>query len=69
MLVIRVKVLFQVDVGPFHDERVAQANGDRKWFEVEDGVCRGQSNGFVMPAFAVREHFDEGKVGQKKSPA
>ena len=49
-------------MGPFHDEWVAESDGDRERFEGENGVCGGQSDGFVTSAFAVREHFDTGNV-------
>src|SRR5271156_5307668 len=38
VLVIRVRRSSQVGMGPFHDERVAESNGDWEWFQVENGV-------------------------------
>ena len=32
VLIIRVRFSFQVEVGPFHDEWVADSNGDRERF-------------------------------------
>jgi hypothetical protein len=62
VLIIRVRRSSQVGVGPFHEERVTESDGDWEWFGGEDGVCGGQSDVFVTSAFAVRVDFDTGNV-------